>query len=280
MNKILRERERYIKKKLSHLLFEILEFPAKKEVLYIGLCYCQLSRVYGLDEIPLEALRNCLHKYLIDFDSYPWRDYLMEWELFYLREAENKFIKGTGLIVYNPSDESFLSIDPRYSFVKQHFCQKVYRYWYLSQKWENFHPPLNGWMVIENAVKLFNEGLYRETLQYLEDYLPLLKEIKELLMFRLLRSLAQIGELVDSGKTKEALEEIAISKGFLREFRKELDKLPFNFKKLLKDIKKLEKNLKGSKKTIYTEPIRLVRKRNKSLIGAIKNFLKRLPIFR
>lgn len=277
MNNILRERERYIKRKLFHLLFEILEFPAKKDVLYIGLCYCQLSRIYGLDEIPLESLRNCLNKYLIDFDNYPWRDYLMELELFYLRDEGDKFVKGSGLIVYSPSEESFLSIDPRYGFLKQSFCQKVYRYWYISQKWENLPKPLNGRDVIENAIKLFNEGLYEEATFYLEDYLPFVKETNELLMFRILKGLSTIGELIEKNNRKEALREIRTLKGFLSDFKSELREMPYNFKKLSKDIKKLEKKLKKSKNSIYTEPIRLEKKRENPLLGFLKKIFTRLP---
>ncbi|HIC09006.1 MAG TPA: hypothetical protein EYO62_03035 [Aquificales bacterium] len=270
MNNILRERERYIKRKLSHLLFEILEFPEKKDVLYIGLCYCQLSRIYGLDEIPLEGLKKCLNKYLIDFDSYPWRDYLLELELFYLRDEGDKFIKGSGLITYNPSGESFLSIDPRYGFLKQNFCQKVYRYWYISQKWENFSKPLNGWEVIENAIRLFNEGLYGETIFYLEDYLPYLNEKRELLMFRILKTLAIIGELIEKNERRKAIKELISLREFIGDFKPELRELPYNFKKLNKDLKKLEKQLKKSKRSIYTEPIRLERKRKNSLLDSLK----------
>ena len=279
MNRVLRERERYVKRKLSHLLFEILEFPAKKEVLYIGLCYCQLSRVYGLDEIPLEELKRCLNRYLIDFNSYPWRDYLLELELFYLRDEGDNFVKGTGLIVYNPSEESFLSIDPRYGFLKQNFCQKVYRYWYISQRWDGFSNPRSGWEVVENAVRLFNEGLYEEAGFYLEDYLPYLGNSEELLMFRILKSLAKVGELIERGDHKGALEEIKTLKGFLKDFKKPLRGLPYDFKKLDRDLAKLSKSLKRGGK-IYLEPVRLERKKKRRLGDMLKRFLKGLPIFR
>ena len=81
MNELLKRREEYLRRKMSHLLFEILEYPPKKELLYIGLCYCQLSRVYSLDEIPISEIKKCLARYLIDFENYPWRDYLLELEL-------------------------------------------------------------------------------------------------------------------------------------------------------------------------------------------------------
>ncbi|RTZ68729.1 MAG: hypothetical protein DSZ30_03730 [Aquificaceae bacterium] len=279
MNELLKKREEYLRRKMSHLLFEILEYPPKKELLYIGLCYCQLSRIYNLDEIPISEIKNCLSRYLIDFDSYPWRDYLLELEFFYMREGENTFVKGAGLMVYTPSEEATVSIDPRYGFLKNSFCQKVYRYWYISQKWGKFRKPNDGWEVIENAVRLFNEGLYEEASLYLEDYLPYIKSSRELITYRVIKKLSTLAFLLDKERLEEALGEIKHLKEFLKEFNKELKALPFDIGKLSKELKKLEKTLKGGKK-VYLPPIRLERKKKKSLLRRLLNLFKGLPIFR
>ena len=273
MNRILKEREEYLNKKLSHLLFEILEFPEKKEILYLGLCYCQLSRAYSVDEIPISEIRRCLNRYLIDFDSYPWRDYLLELELFYLRDSEDTLVKGAGLITYTPSEETTLNIDPKYGFLKHNFCQKVYRYWYITQKWENFRAPVNAFEVIENGIKLYNEGLYGESLNYVEDYIPLFRNGEELLLYRVLKSLAYIGLAVDSKNYKEAQREIENLLNLLKEFSKELKKTPYDFKKLGKDLKRLKSRL-NSKGKFYIEPVRVFRKSKKGLFKRFLGFLK------
>jgi len=279
MNELLKRREEYLRRKMSHLLFEILEYPPKKELLYIGLCYCQLSRVYSLDEIPISEIKKCLARYLIDFDNYPWRDYLLELELFYMREGENTFVKGAGLMVYTPSEEATVSIDPRYGFLKNSFCQKVYRYWYISQKWGKFKRPNDGWDVIENAVRLLNEGLYEEASLYLEDYLPYLKNPRELLTYRIIKKLSNIASLLDKERGGEALREIRYLREFLKEFKEELKGLPFDIGKLSKDLRHLEKSLKGGKR-VYLPPLRLERKERSSLWRRFLNFLRGLPIFR
>jgi len=279
MNELLKRREEYLRRKMSHLLFEILEYPPKKELLYIGLCYCQLSRVYSLDEIPISEIKKCLARYLIDFDNYPWRDYLLELELFYMREGENTFVKGAGLMVYTPSEEATVSIDPRYGFLKNSFCQKVYRYWYISQKWGKFKRPNDGWDVIENAVRLLNEGLYEEASLYLEDYLPYLKNPRELLTYRIIKKLSNIASLLDKERSGEALREIRYLREFLKEFKEELKGLPFDIGKLSKDLRHLEKSLKGGKR-VYLPPLRLEKKERSSLWRRFLNFLRGLPIFR
>jgi hypothetical protein len=279
MNELLKRREEYLRRKMSHLLFEILEYPPKKELLYIGLCYCQLSRVYSLDEIPISEIKKCLARYLIDFENYPWRDYLLELELFYMREGENTFVKGAGLMVYTPSEEATVSIDPRYGFLKNSFCQKVYRYWYISQKWGKFKRPNDGWDVIENAVRLLNEGLYEEASLYLEDYLPYLKNPRELLTYRIIKKLSNIASLLDKERGGEALREIRYLREFLKEFKEELKGLPFDIGKLSKDLRHLEKSLKGGKR-VYLPPLRLERKERSSLWRRFLNFLRGLPIFR
>jgi len=259
MNKVLKQQEDYLLKKLAHLFFEISEYPQKKDILYLGLCYCQLSRIYNMDEIPLEEIKNCLRRYLIDFENYPWRDYLFELELFYLREEEDRLIKGKSIFSCRPSGEATLSIDPKYGFLKQTFCQKVYKYWYVSRKLDiNLHT-LDGSTVLKNAVILFNEGLYRETLQYLDDYLPIFRSSKELLFYRLLRQLAFIGELAERKDYKLAYTEVVRTLEFLKDFSKELDRLPYDFKLLKKELKKLKNQLKKGR-FIYLPPIRLKEK--------------------
>ncbi len=273
MERILHQWEEYLSKKLSHLFFEIMEYPQKKDILYIGLCYCQLSRVYGLNEIPLEGIKDCLRKYLIDFENYPWRDYLLELELFYLREDEDRLIRGTNLMKYFPSKEATISIDPRYSFLKDFFCQKIYRYWYISRKLEGSLHSIDAKQILKNSVVLFNEGLYREMLTYLEDYLPYLKEGNELLLFRLLRHLAIVGELLERRNYKKAYEEINKILEFLKDFRRELKLWPYDLKKLQKDLNKLKKTLKRNK-FIYLPPLKVVEKRKTPWWRFLFKFLK------
>ncbi len=279
MKDILREREGYLKRKLSHLLFEILEYPAKREVLYLALCYCQLSRAWGADEIPLSELKRCLNRYLIDFDSYRWRDYLLELELFYMRDSGDQLVKGAALMVYTPTDNTAISIDPRYGFLKHRFCQRVYRYWYLSRRWENFTGPRSGWEVIDNAVRLFNEGLYGESALYLDDYLPYLNGESQLLLYRLLRGLAHLGEALEEEDIPLARREIGQLKDFLKEFKKELKGVPYDVKKLSKDLKRLEKRLQHPRRSFYSEPLKVERKKKGSLMGFIKKFFRGLLIF-
>jgi len=81
------------------------------------------------------------------------------------------------------------------------------------------------------------------------------------------------------GNIEEALGEIKHLKEFLKEFNKELKALPFDIGKLSKELKKLEKTLKGGKK-VYLPPIRLERKKKKSLWRRFLNLFKGLPIFR
>ena len=272
MHQSLKQREEYLHKKMSHFLFEILEYPAKKDILYLGLCYCQLSRVFNIDEIPVEELKKCLKRYLVDFETYPWRDYLLELELFYLREGENNFVKGANLITYTPSAEATISIDPRYGFLKKDFCQKVYKYWYISQKWENISQPSNGDEVLKNAVALFNEGLYDETVFYLEDYIPYLGKNHQLFLYRVVKTLALIHKAVEKQNYPLAREEIKNLLGFLKDFKVYLDLFPYDLKKLKKDLKKLEKRLRGEK-LIYIEPIRLEYKKRRGFLKRLLRFL-------
>jgi hypothetical protein len=196
-----------------------------------------------------------------------------------MREGENTFVKGAGLMVYTPSEEATVSIDPRYGFLKNSFCQKVYRYWYISQKWGKFKRPTDGWDVIENAVRLLNEGLYEEASLYLEDYLPYLKNPRELLTYRIIKKLSNIASLLDKERSGEALREIRYLREFLKEFKEELKGLPFDIGKLSKALKHLEKSLKGGKK-VYLPPLRLERKERSSPWRRFLNFLRGLPIFR
>ena len=182
-------------------------------------------------------------------------------------------------MVYTPSEEATVSIDPRYGFLKNSFCQKVYRYWYISQKWGKFKRPNDGWDVIENAVRLLNEGLYEEASLYLEDYLPYLKNPRELLTYRIIKKLSNIASLLDKERGGEALREIRYLREFLKEFKEELKGLPFDIGKLSKDLRHLEKSLKGGKR-VYLPPLRLERKERSSLWRRFLNFLRGLPIFR
>ncbi len=279
MYELLRRQEEYLMKKLSHLLFEILECPQKKDILYLGLCYCQLTRVYNADEIPLEEIKSCLRKYLIDFDSYPWRDYLLELELFYLREDDERLIKGRGLFAVEPSEEASLSIDPRYGFLKHSFCQRIYKYWYISRKWDGGLHAVGGETIVKNANLLLKEGLYRESLHYLEDYLPYLQSPSELLIFRLLRQLALIGEAIEKRQFKEALTEVERTSVFLKEFSKELKVWPYDFKKLSKELTNLKGNLKRGK-LLYLPPIGLEERRSESWIKRLLRPLKGLLFWR
>lgn len=272
--------ERYIKRKLSLLLFEILEFPPKKDILYLGVCYCQLTRRFGLSEIPLDELKKCLSRYLIDFDRYPWRDYLLELELFYLRDGNDRPVRGRELISFEPGNDSTLCIDTKFrGFFRVDFCKKIFRYWYLTKKWDDFSPPRGGWDVIEKAVALFNEGLYSEVLFYLEDYLPLLRDSEGLLMYRVLRSLAVLGEQIEEGQFEGALNEASRLKLFLKEFGGELKGLPYDFKRLRKTLSSLSDELSRGE-VILREPLRLERKGKNRLRKWFEKILKGLPIFR
>ena len=272
--------ERYIKRKLSLLLFEILEFPPKKDILYLGVCYCQLTRRFGLSEIPLDELKKCLSRYLIDFDRYPWRDYLLELGLFYLRDGNDRPVRGRELISFDPGNDSTLCIDTKFrGFFRVDFCKKIFRYWYLTKKWDDFSPPRGGWDVIEKAVALFNEGLYSEVLFYLEDYLPLLRDSEGLLMYRVLRSLAVLGEQIEEGQFEGALNEASRLKLFLKEFGGELKGLPYDFKRLRKTLSSLSDELSRGE-VILREPLRLERKGKNRLREWFEKILKWLPIFR
>jgi hypothetical protein len=274
MNEFLKKEGEYLQKKMSRFLFEILEYPSKKETLYLGLCYCQLSRVFNMDEIPIEELKKCLKKYFIDFETYPWRDYLLELELFYLREGDEVFIKGSKLINFNPTQEATISIDPRYGFSKRDFCQKVYKYWYISQKWGQISRPQtqSGEEVLNIAVKLFNEGLYSETIYYLDDYLPYIKESSQLTLYRVLKSLSYIQRAVENNEHPLAEREINHLIGFIKDFKSYLKSFPYDFKKLQKDLKRLKKQLRKGRK-IYIEPIRLEKRKRKKLFSRFVRFL-------
>lgn len=272
--------ERYIKRKLSLLLFEILEFPPKKDILYLGVCYCQLARRFGLSEIPLDEMKKCLSRYLIDFDRYPWRDYLLELELFYLRDGNDRLVRGRELISFDPGNDCTLCIDPKFhGFFRVDFCKKIFRYWYLTKKWDDFSPPRGGWDVIEKAVALFNEGLYSEVFFYLDDYLPLIRDSEGLIMYRVLRSLAVLGEQVEEGQFEGALNEVSRLKLFLKEFDGELRGLPYDFKKLKKTLSALSDELSRGE-VVLREPLRLERKRKSRLREWVEKILKGLPIFR
>jgi hypothetical protein len=274
MQKIVRDYEEYLNKKFTNLLLEIMEYPPKREIPYLGLCYCQLSKTFDLSEVNLSELKKCLKKYLIEFDSYPWKDYLLELEIFFLREGEDNFIKGKKVMTYAPSDEFvFLSLDPRYSFMKNRLCQKIYKYWFISQKWENSYTvPKSGTEVLETAISLFNEQLYWETSQYLDYYLPYLNGSKELLLYRVLKHLSLIGTMVEKRNTKYAIEEIDSLLEFLRQFKKELKGCKYDIKKLKKDLKQYKKWI-GKKRLGYVPPILIIRKQKKFSFG---NFIKNL----
>ncbi len=280
MDGLTHEGRNYLKRKLSHLLFEMLEYPQKKEMLYLGICYCQLARRHPLFVVPLEELRKCLSRYLIDFDRYPWRDYLLEWEFFLLQEGEDFQIRGKEIINYKPNEGCSVRIDIHYKGILDvNICERIFRYWFLTKKWDRFLPPSKGWEVIKNAVILLNEGLYSETLFYLEDYLPLIKETDELLMYRVLRSLSTIGELVELRRGEEALKEIAVLGDFLKDFKSDLKRTPYNFKKLRKNLSKLGANLYRNN-FLVGNLLYLEEKKGKSLGERVKKFLKWLPIFR
>jgi len=278
MQKILQEYEEYLNKKFTNLLLEIMEYPPKREILYLGLCYCQIAKTFDLSEVNLSELKKCLKKYLIEFDSYPWKDYLLELEIFFLREGEDNFIKGKKVIAYAPSDELvFLGLDPRYNFMKNRLCQKIYKYWFISQKWENsYTAPQSGTEVLETAISLFNEQLYWETSQYLDYYLPYLNGSKELLLYRVLKHLSLIGMTVEKGNAKQAIEEIESLSEFLNQFKKELKGCSYDIKKLEKDLKQYKKWI-GKRRLGYIPPI-LIRKRQKKLglRNLLKSFLRKI----
>ena len=281
MQKIVREYEEYLNRKLTNLLLEIMEYPPKREILYLGLCYCQISKTLDLSEVNLTELKKCLKKYLIDFENYPWKDYLLELEIFFLREGEDNFIRGKKVMTYAPTNGMvFLSLDPRYGFMKNRFCQRIYKYWFVSQKWENLYAaPQSGWQVLEVAVSFFNEQLYWETSQYLDYYLPYLKSSKELLLYRILKHLTLIGMLVEKSNIKYAVEEIDSLLDFLNQFKKELKGCKFDINALKRDLKQYKKRIK-KKRLGYIPPI-LIRKKQKKLgLGRFIKNLTRLLKFR
>jgi len=274
MQKLIQEYEEYLNRKFTNLLLEIMEYPPKREILYLGLCYCQISKTFDLSEVNLSELKKCLKKYLIDFDIYPWKDYLLELEIFFLREGEDKFIKGKNVMTYVPTDDFvFLSLDPRYGFMKHKLCQKIYKYWFVSQKWENVYSvPKSGKEVLETAVLLFNEQLYWETSQYLDYYLPYLTDSEELLFYRILKHLSLIGLLVEKGNTKYAKEEIETLSGFLKQFGRELRGCEYDMKRLKRDLKNYKRRI--SKKSLAYIPPLVIKKKEKKF--GLRKFLGKI----
>ncbi|NPB05734.1 MAG: hypothetical protein GXO08_05085 [Aquificae bacterium] len=269
MDGLLPTREDYLLKKLSHLLFELLECPRKKELLYLGLCYCQLSRVRGVEEVSLSDLKECLRKYLVDFEEYPWRDYLLELELFCVRENDERLIKGRGLFTVE-AEEAAVSIDPRYGPLKQTFCDRLYRYWYLTRKWDGGLHETDALRIIQKAAALYNEGLYRESLHYLDDYLSYLNGPLYLLAYRLLRGLAFLGENLERGNAPASLAEVERLLQLLKDFKRELSELPFDLSSLKGELKALRKNLR--KKGAGRPP--LLRPASEKREGPLKRLLK------
>lgn len=309
--------EDYLAKKLAHLLFEITEFPGKREILYLAVCYCQLTLwgflpgkwsprgvlsdfpgkglqngkgtekitpSAGSSEISLSSLERCLKRYLIDLERYPWRDYLMEYEIFYLRSG-NKFVTGREIVVQEetPGDDGgeenppggglFIGIDPRYLHLKGQFCDRVLTYWRHLSHLENLKTPQSGDEVLRNAVKLINLGLYGEAEVYLDDYLPYLLSPPQLLLYRILKLIARVNGFILSGLNRPAVEELDRLEKFLKDFSEELKVWEYDFALIRKRSRKLRKILLKGRAGF---PLTLERK-GESWKEKLKRFFRRKP---
>jgi len=279
MENLFREEEVYIKKKLAHLLFEILEYHGKRDILYLPVCYCQLLRRWKIHEIPLVELKNCLSKYWIDVEGYPFGDFLLELEFLLLKEGnEGGYVDGRNLITRRVTGEGVIGFNPRYSPFIGLICDKIFRYWYFTKN-HSFLYPRDGRAVIQNAILLYNGGLYAETLHYLEYYLPYVMETDEVLMFRVLNGLARIGVFLEENYGETALIEVRRLRSFIKDFKRELKAKPYDFGKLYKELASLEKELKrGKGRDLIPPPLEI--KKRKTFGGWLIKLLKGLPIFR
>jgi hypothetical protein len=272
MQETLKEYENFIWKKLFNLFFDAVVSKEKRKILYLGLCYCQISRLFGVDEIPLEELKKCLKKYLIDFDNYPWRDYLLEWEIFYLRDGENNFIKGKEILFYDPSPGSTFSIDSRYGFMKHTICQRLHKYWAFSERFKKNFPPRDTKEFFNTVVEIFNFGLPREAYLLLENYLPVIAK-EDLLLYRVFRSLTHLGHLIESRDYPNADKELEVLLNLLDEYKDYLKQYPYDFQKLEKELNRISKFLENPRSKLYPPLLKVFKKEPK------QGFLKKLLSF-
>ncbi|NPA14377.1 MAG: hypothetical protein GXN97_04250 [Aquificae bacterium] len=269
MQETLKEYENFIWKKLFNLFFDLVVSKEKRKTLYLGLCYCQISRLFGVDEIPLAELKKCLKKYLIDFDNYPWRDYLLEWEIFYLRDGERNFIKGKEILFYDPTPDSAFSIDSRYGFMKHTICQRIYKYWSFVERFKKSFPPQDSKEFFDTVVEIFNYGLPREAYLLLENYLPVIAK-EDLLLYRVFRSLTQLGYLIESKDYPNADKELEVLLNLLDEYKGYLKPYPYDFHKLEKDLNRMSKYLENPRSKLYPPLLKVFKKKPKQ--GFFKRF--------
>ncbi len=263
--------EEYLSKKLAHLLFEVMEFPAKREMLYLALCHCQLAEAYGTDEIPLTYLAGCLEKYLVKFDRYPWRDFALEYEIYTIKEG-TKELSGAELITAAVATErAVLALKTPYKVARRRFCKKIVQYWRFLTALEVWNPPRSGGDVIKTVKKLSEYNLFEEANLYLEEYLPYFTRPEELLLFRLFKLLNHLNGEIERENPTGAAVFAGQLEAFVSDFKRELTSAGVDAKKLLKGLKRLKKHLKRGSQPPY---LRVESVKRENLLGKILRFFK------
>ncbi len=247
------------------MLFEMLEYPQKGEILYLGICYCDLLRKMGM-EIPLGELKKCiLERFFINPQKYPWGDYLMELEVFFVRERENRFLIG-GEIVKVKAENYTVSVDPKHANLLGFICERFKLYRSVLNRNLPFKVPKNGSEVLDNALKLLDAELFYEAAFYLDEYLTYLLTPSELLLYRVFRTLAYLNHLITIGDYDEAYPYADRLLAFLKDFQKELKNFGFDFKGLLRDCSKTLRDLERGKRV---KPLKLKVKKGGSFFSKL-----------
>jgi len=130
----------YLTKKFARLLFEIMEYPSKRETLYLALCYCQLSDATGR-EVPLTALDKCLRRYRVDPENYPWRDFAAEFEIFAVKEGGRELCGAELMAGRVAAENSVLTLSQAHAHLRRIFCRKITAYWRFLVAFGSWNPP-------------------------------------------------------------------------------------------------------------------------------------------
>ena len=215
------------------IFLEILDDPAKKEVLLYPICYCQLVRKFGTFNIDLDRLISCASK-TFRVSKGRWQDVLLELDLFQVITPDGDVLTGKDVLKLGSSEDLRVSFLPEYREVFYEIYSRFLKYWTVLSKVSSYTRKNTPGEHLYLLSIIFNEELFPEAVHYAE-----LQKMRYREEWKIFEAFEMLSGFYDSYSVKRELD-----KGLLSRSLELLDGFPeiyynINVVRLVDDIEDL-----------------------------------------
>jgi len=174
--------------RLESLFLEVIDDPAKKEVLLYPICYCQLVRRENDFEVDLSKLLSCATKTFYTFRG-RWQDILLELDLFQLMTPRGEVLLGKDILRLQSADGIKVSFLPEYREAFYEVYTRLLRYWTILSKVSTYSKRNTPAEAVHLSALIFNEELFVELVAY--SKLQSLRFPREATFFEVVKDLSE-----------------------------------------------------------------------------------------